>query len=397
MHHNMQLLDLPIELLVKAIQLKENLLTLPEDVVLLCLNLLSQIDQFELLVEVAYGDRAYKIAKRLAPVNQTCLRIYELFGYWATVRASMIPFSRRFGEKIYIHCGSPPASTYYKKYIIFNFDVVKHLIKRYFYFTTVLQIWTGDECRHQYVFMPYYSFEGQLVLHICPPPSSEFILKSRSSNLFHVLHVLNETDNWIWRFKCFYIHSVEVRMTIGEFLKLTEYGPYITERAHPTVLRLYITDANKSISHTESNDSMERLFSCIVCMFFLDRVRFLSLQYNGTTTQLTPLIWILERAPLLVNLNLNFGNLDITLVLEMMKCQVGECYIQVRIDRSFYNTIKDKHKQPLWDIHIFENFVILNCVKTLDEIVPFSVKYPETSLQRPKSVSGFRRWLDRYR
>ncbi|KAG5421109.1 hypothetical protein I9W82_000199 [Candida metapsilosis] len=83
----MQLLDLPIQLLFKAIQLKEHLLTFPEDVVLLCLNLLSQIDQFELLVEVAYGDRAYKIANRLAPVNQTCLRIYELFGYWATVRA----------------------------------------------------------------------------------------------------------------------------------------------------------------------------------------------------------------------------------------------------------------------------------------------------------------------
>ncbi|KAI5953760.1 hypothetical protein KGF57_003969 [Candida theae] len=341
----MQLLDLPIELLLKAIQLKEHLLTFPEDVVLFCLNLLSQIDQFELLVEVAYGDRAYKIANRLAPVNQNCLRIYELFGYWKTVRA----------------------------------------------------MWSGDEYRHQYIFMPYYSFDGQSVLHICPPPSSEFILESRSSNIFHVLHVLNETDNWIWKYKCFYIHSIEVRMTIGEFLKLKEYGPHVTARAHPTVLKLYITDANKSVGHTESSDSMKRFFLQIVGMFFLDRVRFLSLQYNGTTTQLTPLRWIIERAPLLVNLNLNFEKLDITSVLEMMECQVGECYIQVRTDRSFYNTIKDKHKQPLWDIHIFENFVILNCVKTLDEIVPFSVKYPETSSRRPKSVSRFRRWLDRYR
>ena len=86
----MQLFDLPVEVLLKAIPVKENLLAWPIDVICKCMNLLPQIDMFELLVEVAYGTDIYKkasLSKSAIGVNSNPREVNIL---WSDVRRTML-------------------------------------------------------------------------------------------------------------------------------------------------------------------------------------------------------------------------------------------------------------------------------------------------------------------
>lgn len=120
----MQLFDLPVEVLLKAIPVKENLLAWPIDVICKCMNLLPQIDMFELLVEVAYGTDIYKkasLSKSAIGVNSNPREVNIL---WSDVRRTMLVFARKLEKSIYVTTEDTIDAEFYKKYIFLTLELL---------------------------------------------------------------------------------------------------------------------------------------------------------------------------------------------------------------------------------------------------------------------------------
>ncbi|KAI5965002.1 LMO1, partial [Candida theae] len=346
----MQLSDLPAELVLQALPVRECLLNWPSDIVIMCLDLLSQVESFELMAEVAYGSNAYKDARR-----------GDSEVPWAEVRCNVAIFARRFANKIYITIGNRLPSRLYKKYIIFDLEVVKDLAAQYYFLTAVLQIWTGDEYSHQYVMLPYFSFKDPYpysTLRVISTPDPEPMLNCGLFNIVTVnaFQVLRDSSIWMWSDKLWSIHTVEVCMSVEKYKEIFDFTTKtrnlsLVGKPAPIDLRVYIT--GQTMSSGLSTVSAFYIFAA----FKLVRVRNFSLQCSVNNAELTYLDFVLNQMPSLTYLNVSFGNLDFAWIPRVIGWR--ECCVQVTIDRAFYESRQDQCDRKLWDTYVFDNVVIL--------------------------------------
>ena len=399
----MQLFDLPVEVLLKAIPVKENLLAWPIDVICKCMNLLPQIDMFELLVEVAYGTDIYKkasLSKSAIGVNSNPREVNIL---WSDVRRTMLVFARKLEKSIYVTTEDTIDAEFYKKYIFFDFGVVKHLAVYYYFIQTVLQIRTGDEHLRRYLVLPYYSLRGLepfRELQISFPPKSDFILKPGLFNLIYgkIFQIIFEEADWFWRRAFINVHTIELNLSVKEYLRMTAEDMwsivYLTPA--PRVLRMYLRDENQMNNAIEDkwledNDTTMLSAHRVERVIELARVRLFSLQYSGSNTKLINVYRLICIMPFVAHFSIRFDGLDIGLIPNLLCRRQRQCYIQMKIDKASYRAQKSKHEAHNWDTHVFEDFVVLNCVHNGYDIVPFSVMYPNKG-QRI-CLKRFRKWL----
>lgn len=358
----MQLSDLPYELVLQALPVRECFLDWPSEIVISCLNLFSQVELFELMAEVAYGSTAFKDSRKVHAEIP-----------WVDVRQNIAIFARRFANKIYINTGNRLPSRLYKKYIIFDLEVVKDLAAQYYFFTAILQIWTGDEYLHEYVMLPYYSFKDPLTLHVLSATNREPIFNSGLFNIVKCKAFKALQDLSIWGDKLWSIHTVEVRMSVEKYNEIFGFTTYtgslsLEGKLKPNDLRVYISDQTKSLGlSTVSAFHVWKVFG-------LDRVRTFSLQCSVTNAELTYLDLVLEYMPSLTYLNVRFGNLDFARIPRMIGWR--GCLVQVTIDRTFYDSRQDQCDRELWDILILDNVVTLMYATRCNTKVPFATKYP---------------------
>lgn len=128
---SMQLSDLPIELLVRVLPIEGYLLYLPNETIIPWLNLLSQVELFRIL-----GDSGCSMAltKKHPKVYTTILgkRCTKCGICFEEVDAALRKVFEKFAYKIFITTEQSIEAKYYKKYIVFDFETVRHLICGYY-------------------------------------------------------------------------------------------------------------------------------------------------------------------------------------------------------------------------------------------------------------------------
>lgn len=141
----------------------------------------------------------------------------------------------------------------------------------------------------------------------------------------------------------------------------------------------------------EDNDTTMLSAHRVERVIELARVRLFSLQYSGSNTKLINVYRLICIMPFVAHFSIRFDGLDIGLIPNLLCRRQRQCYIQMKIDKASYRAQKSKHEAHNWDTHVFEDFVVLNCVHNGYDIVPFSVMYPNKG--QPICLKRFRKWL----
>lgn len=155
----MQLSDLPTELLVRVLPIEDYLLDLPNEIIIPWLNLLPQVELFRILGDSGCGCKLtnkHDIAHTTLS-GKICTKYGDCF---ETTDAGLRKVFDKFDCKMFIKTGQSIEAKYYKKYVIFDFEAIRHLICEYYHLLGCLRIWT--DCDRQFVdlWTPYFVWNG---------------------------------------------------------------------------------------------------------------------------------------------------------------------------------------------------------------------------------------------
>ncbi|KAG5421679.1 hypothetical protein I9W82_000771 [Candida metapsilosis] len=293
----MQLSDLPLDLILKVLPIKENLLTLPDDIIFLCLNLLPQKKSFKILMRAS---RNYPhLPLRTAPLSPN---LYDYLSQFVT----------KFGRKMYLNFGKSVGSTFYKKYIIFNYNAIEQQWDlSYFWFRAFLQIWTGDEQSRIYAWLPYFVYNDPF------PPTHLRILEP--------LWIKPDPN-----FVSFKQHLIPHRFIFFNW------------------------EANSGVGFNYN------VFKRIENITLIGRLKALSVHYFSPNTSFPDIDSLLSRMWEIKKIDLAFGKLDLNTVPRSLDAR-KKCFIQVKIDKRFFST--QHYDQSVWKVKMLDDCALLSCTK----------------------------------
>lgn len=282
-----------------------------------------------------------------------------------------------FGDQLQLR------NKYFREYIIFDYSVIQDLTVNYLGFLAEVLIWTSKKdmeiCTYtSFWSAKFHSLTWSIVSVQYPPEMetrvSEKIAKfTRSINQHksNAVHIRNCCHLWFSR-----IQDFELTMTVSQYLKTKIHLVELKSCHHlkPKSLLIYLkhTPALTQLqSHNVDSSAEEHLdfqLEWITDVFATEQIIEFTLGYFSPQSTFSRLISLLQSMPNVTVLNLNLGIMNFFVIPRMIPSKPFDVHIQVRIDREYYETVKFNYVRTVWDTEIFEDFVILNCVKLRTDI-----------------------------
>ena len=386
----MPLEDLPAEIIARVLPLEKHLLALPNHILFPWLNLLPQRQLFKMLAESGVGsvnisrvgDIITKYTILTSPESKETFDVGEDIGedFCKYHRA----LNRKFFYKLYIDLGHKPfyAKNINRKRVVFNYHLVKDLLFRYAGFAVTLLVHTTTtpkNTREKYyldMFFDYFMVKSRdnsnYILSITDASTSlskdEATTLKLFLNKFHFCEIRKAVFERFQKRVFCKIRKLELSMSVKQFIKFKQN--LIETSSHalltPVVLLIYLQpDTKEEGRDGNGTDDDDGAFEVewIIDVFPITQVEELTLEYFFPRSRIRRLSYLLTLMPKLSVLNISFGMLDFAYIPRMIRPKPFDFYIQVRIDRGYYETVKYRFFRTKWVKEILDDCVILNCVK----------------------------------
>ncbi|KAG5418762.1 hypothetical protein I9W82_003480 [Candida metapsilosis] len=292
--------------------------------------------------------------------------------------------NRKFFYKLYIDLGHKPfyAKNINRKRVVFNYHLVKDLLFRYAGFAVSLLVHTTTTPKNTrqkyylYMFFDYFMFKSKddsnYVLSITDASTSlskdEATTLKSFLNKFHFCEIRKAVFERFRKNVLGAVRKLELSMSVKQFIKFKQN--LIETSSHalltPVVLSIYLQpDTKEEGSDGDDSENDDGAFEVewIIDVFPITQVEELTLEYFFPRSRIRRLSYLLTLMPKLSVLNISFGMLDFAYIPRMIRPKPFDFYIQVRIDRGYYETVKYRFFRTKWVKEILDDCVILNCVK----------------------------------
>ncbi|KAI5952164.1 hypothetical protein CANMA_005082, partial [Candida margitis] len=312
----MQLSDLPIELLIRVLPIEDCLLDLPNEIIIPWLNLLPQVESFRILGDSGCGIMLTKERPKAYTTisGKRCTKYGNCF---EEVDAALRKVFEKFACKIFIIAGQPIEAKYYKKYIIFDFETVKNLICEYYPLSSCLGVWTGCDLQVVNLWTPYFMwnvYEGLKKLSVFHPSrfhvAPELIKFSNSwfnDNELLSQWVLSTYQDWVQ-----WIENLEIVMSVDEFIEMKSNVSYMVNLLQPKEVRIHLNLVeNRAGGEESTKHPTDFPIEWVTDLFVVNKVQIFTLHYFESHTTFDGLGKLLREMPLLLELDLSFGKLDL--------------------------------------------------------------------------------------
>lgn len=335
-------------------------MTLPDDIIFLCLNLLPQKKSFKILMRAS---RNYPhLPLRTAPLSPN---LYDYLSQFVT----------KFGRKMYLNFGKSVGSTFYKKYIIFNYNAIEQQWDlSYFWFRAFLQVWTGDKQLRIYAWLPYFVYNDPFPpthLRILEPlwikPDPNFVSFKQHLIPHRFIFFNWEANSGVgFNYNVFKrIENITLSMNLSAFQNLQVYWVSDKLRLHlfPKILNIHVSLDNQTRKTTSNRrrdcPNVFRL-EWITRFFQVRRLKALSVHYFSPNTLFPDIDSLLSRMWEIKKIDLAFGKLDLNTVPRSLDAR-KKCFIQVKIDKTFFST--QHYDQSVWNVKMLDDCALLSCTK----------------------------------
>ncbi|KAG5421519.1 hypothetical protein I9W82_000610 [Candida metapsilosis] len=359
--HKMDLSDLPVELLVKVLPIEKNLLHFPKETIIPWLNLLPQVKSFRILGNSGVGYKRLqgetiedKIVKgQLLPKYGRCVK---------TTQECVAKANELFQDRIFIKTGGVAYGRDYRKFVIFEFDIVGHLIRRYGRFSSSLLLWMDDSSYQKtYLVNPYLLVLGTKTILLDPrrlnvfPSKVNFIDSWLARDCHLTMDILDDSCS---RFRN--LVELELNMAVDIFIKMRSYKSFL-EPIAPRRLTLYFNAVRKNLANKDekSRAPIDFPIDWVLELCIVGEVEQFSLHYFDRLTTIIGLGQLLQRMPFLKNLCLSFGKLHYDKIPKMLLNQKHDVYMDVMVDKAFFYNSFDYDKS-FWKIKIEQTVVFVS-------------------------------------
>lgn len=337
----LQLRDLPLELILQVLPFEECLLNQQSDVSIPWLNYMDYKRCYRLLGESGIG-------------NARCEHKFDL--------------EMKYGKLIYINFGKFIDAKYLKKYIIFDANAINDIIFDYPDLVRCLKVWTGNLDHDTYLWLDFVNIQScsSKQLHDVMFTDSTQIepdaalgldcLVTRSccgSDIKSVLLISNLRYEFLRNLK-----HVEMDMALESFTVLRKkLNESMTEchKIAPKSLHIYLK--------LEKDQAHPQIFPIewITSIFNLQSVEEFSLHYYKKCTSLAYMSDWIEKMPHLKSLNLGFGKLNFAQIPRQLEDahHNSKTNIQVKVDKKYFNSIQHKYNRCYWQERKFRDCVIV--------------------------------------
>ncbi|KAG5417109.1 hypothetical protein I9W82_004742 [Candida metapsilosis] len=374
----MQLSDLPIHLLAQVLPIEEYLIDLPKSILYPWLNSLPQRQCFKVLAERGFGAMTRDTNGNLEVIKNAepskCIRTSKYNyseSYWHTLTFKLAgTIFINFGDQLQLR------NKYFKEYIIFDYSVIQDLTVNYLGFLADVFIWTSKKDTKIRVLTSFWSarFHSSTfsIVSVHCPPEMETKVSERITRL---TKYINQHSNYI-RICCdrWYsnVQDFELTMTVSQYLKTKIHLVELKSCHHlkPKSLLFYLKHTTSASPRLQSynvelsaEEHLDFQLEWITDVFATEQIVEFTLDYFSPQSTFSGLTSLFQSMPNVAVLNLNLGMMKFYLIPRMIPSKPFDVHIQVRIDRQYYETVKFNYVRTVWDTEIFENFVILNCVK----------------------------------
>ena len=364
----MQLSDLPTELLVRVLPIEDCLLDLPNEIIIPWLNLLPQVELFRILGDSGCGCKLtnkHDIAHTTLS-GKICTKYGDCF---ETADACFKKVFDKFNHRIFIKTGQSIEAKYYKKYVIFDFETVRHLVCEYYKLLCCLQLWTG--CDRQFIVLWSYYFVWDLsdggkkvsVLHPSRFHVSNELIKF-SNSWFNDNELLSHWIIATYQRGFLSLKNLELVMSVDEFIEMRNNVSYMGSFLQPREVRIYLSLVQNSVGEAVSTECPTDFpIEWVTDLFVVKKVQIFTLHYFDSNTTFDGLGALILKMPRLLELDLSFGKLDFEKIAKLLPFKNNDCHIQVKVDKSFFEAYLFKCIYSIWRIDVQDTYVEVGYVK----------------------------------
>ncbi|KAI5949383.1 hypothetical protein KGF54_005618 [Candida jiufengensis] len=341
----MHLIDLPIELTQKMIPKDQTLLNLPITESIKWLNLFHPYESLTIL-KAGYMSRDWKL------------------------------YMEKFQRKIYLNFGEAIDQIHYSNFIIIDYSLIANRILEFSNLFRFLQIWTGITEEHTFIWLSELSLKPNNSKNLYDVEMSVTDNKVLTTNFtkFKIKYenilkeIRHKTESIphhypIQKDPCHFgsffnnLLDIEINLDYDEYLKSVDLiNQYTSNRDSitPTTAKIIINPTKSSPKFFKPK---------IVTDLFKPRQN-LTIEYFGqeTTVQyLDEFTYCIPQSP--GRISLAFGKLDYVKVFDLFKNSAVErdlrLAFQVKISRSYYNSIQKNVSKKFWKREFYKDCVIL--------------------------------------
>ncbi|KAI5964497.1 hypothetical protein KGF57_000989 [Candida theae] len=366
----MKLYHLPIEILAKVLPIQDHLLKLPEGTIISWLNLLPQRQRFILLAEsgIGVGEEHFGPGVLYTTLSGRKFYVRKLLGIYFYINA----LRERFVPLLYINFGGTLKFKYQRNMIVFSFDQVKDLMMEYYCILPFLKTCAGPDGSIVLGSIPFLTVGEEFLWQrsaVFSAPSLNDELDKLHSQILLGGDIVAETMKLIRSYTLINLVEVELNLTVQEYVEfkhnIARFDSALLLR--PIKLWVDLTFDDVSVQKLQGNNAENEIgedfpIGWITEVFMITFVKSFVLHYQHITSRFSKIPDLLGRMPLLEQVVLSFGELDIENVSKLMKKR-QPCRIQINVSLGCYLVHLDQIRKEQWRIRLIDDYALLEYTK----------------------------------